>query len=133
MAGALARAALPNDVHIYAIDDGQRGLSALTALPHVGAVVPAADLELAEILLARLVRIAESRASGAANDARIVLLLDDLAALGLEALDIPAVIGDLPSVGDVTAPIRPGADKLKEALGGAGELLSPLKSLFGGA
>ena len=57
--------------------------------------------------------------------------LDDLAALGLDALDIPAIVGDLPSVGDVTAPIRPGADALKSALGGAGDLLSPLKALFG--
>jgi hypothetical protein len=58
--------------------------------------------------------------------------LDDLAALGLDALDIPAVVADLPSVGDVTAPIKPGADKLNSAMGGVGELLSPLKSLFGG-
>ena len=59
------------------------------------------------------------------------LELDDLADLGLDALDIPAIIGDLPSVGDVTAPIKPGADALKSALSGAGELLSPLRSLFG--
>jgi hypothetical protein len=58
--------------------------------------------------------------------------LDDLASLGLDALDIPAIVSDLPSVGDVTAPIRPGADKLKSALSGAGDLLSPLSSLFGG-
>jgi hypothetical protein len=57
--------------------------------------------------------------------------LDDLAALGLDALDIPAIVSDLPSVGDVTAPIRPGADALKSALGGAGDLLSPLKALLG--
>jgi hypothetical protein len=65
---------------------------------------------------------------GAALDAE----LDDLAALGLEALDIPAVIADLPAVGDVTAPIRPAADQLQAALGGAGEILSPLRSLLGG-
>lgn len=58
--------------------------------------------------------------------------LDDLASVGLDALDIPAIVSDLPSVGDVTAPIRPGADKLKSALSGAGSLLSPLSSLFGG-
>jgi len=58
--------------------------------------------------------------------------LDDLAALGLEALDIPAIVADLPKVGDVTAPIKPGADKLKTALDGVGGLLSPLNSLFGG-
>jgi hypothetical protein len=58
--------------------------------------------------------------------------LDGLASLGLDALDIPAIVADLPSVGDVTAPIRPGADKLKSALSGAGDLLSPLSSLLGG-
>lgn len=58
--------------------------------------------------------------------------LDGLASLGLDALDIPAIVADLPSIGDVTAPIRPGADKLKSALSGAGSLLSPLSSLFGG-
>jgi len=57
--------------------------------------------------------------------------LDDLAAAGLDALDIPAIVGDLPSVGDVTAPIRPGADALKSALGSAGDLLAPLKALLG--
>lgn len=58
-------------------------------------------------------------------------LLDDLAALGLDALDIPAIVGALPDVGDVVAPIKPGADALKEAVSGLGEVLSPLKSLFG--
>jgi hypothetical protein len=57
--------------------------------------------------------------------------LDDLASLGLDALDIPAIVTDLPTVGDVTAPIRPGADKLKSALSGAGDVLSPLSALFG--
>jgi hypothetical protein len=59
--------------------------------------------------------------------------LDDLAEVGLDALDIPAVVSDLPAVGDVTAPIKPGADKLKTALGGAGEILAPLKALLGGS
>lgn len=58
-------------------------------------------------------------------------LLDDLAALGLDALDIPAIVGGLPDVGDVVAPIKPGADALKEAVGGLGEVLSPIKALFG--
>jgi hypothetical protein len=58
--------------------------------------------------------------------------LDDLADTGLDALDVPSIVSDLPSVGDVTAPIKPGADALKQALSSAGDLLSPLKSLFGG-
>lgn len=57
--------------------------------------------------------------------------LDDLAALGLDALDLPALVGGLPEVGDVVAPIKPGADALKAALGGLGDVLSPLKALFG--
>ena len=57
--------------------------------------------------------------------------LDDLAALGLDALDLPAIVAGLPSVGDVTAPIKPGADALKSALGGVGVVLSPIKALFG--
>jgi hypothetical protein len=59
--------------------------------------------------------------------------LDDLAALGLDALDIPAIVGGLPEVGDVVAPIKPGADALKQAVGGLGDVLSPIKSLFGGS
>jgi len=58
--------------------------------------------------------------------------LDDLAALGLDALDLPAMVDGLPAVGDVVAPIKPGADALKSALGGLGDVLSPIKSLFGG-
>ncbi|MCC6774190.1 MAG: hypothetical protein IT360_23595 [Gemmatimonadaceae bacterium] len=59
--------------------------------------------------------------------------LDDLAALGLEALDLPAVVAGLPAIDDVIAPIKPGADALKSALGGLGGILSPINSLFGGS
>jgi hypothetical protein len=58
-------------------------------------------------------------------------LLDDLAELGLDALDLPAIVGGLPEVGDVVAPIKPGADALKAAVQGLGDVLSPIKSLFG--
>ncbi|MFN2523940.1 MAG: FtsK/SpoIIIE domain-containing protein [Mycobacteriales bacterium] len=40
LAGALARSASADDVHLYAIDPGGSGLAALAALPHAGAVVP---------------------------------------------------------------------------------------------
>lgn len=60
-------------------------------------------------------------------------LLDDIADLGLDALDIPAVVADLPTIGDVTAPIRPAAEGLQSALSGAGAVLSPLRALLGGS
>jgi S-DNA-T family DNA segregation ATPase FtsK/SpoIIIE len=39
IAGALARTASANDVHLYAVDPGGAGLGALAGLPHTGAVV----------------------------------------------------------------------------------------------
>ena len=56
--------------------------------------------------------------------------LDQLAHLGLEALDLLAIAADIPNVGDLLAPIKPAAANLKTALGGAGSLLSPLKDLL---
>ena len=61
-------------------------------------------------------------------------LLPDIeldADLGLDLLDLPGIVVDLPEVGDVLEPIRPAADELNEALGGAASLLDPLKDLFG--
>jgi hypothetical protein len=60
-------------------------------------------------------------------------LLPDIeldADLGLDLLDLPAIVADLPEVGDVLEPIRPAADELNQALGEAGSLLDPLKGLF---
>ncbi|MCS0636797.1 FtsK/SpoIIIE domain-containing protein [Streptomyces sp. LP05-1] len=54
MAGALARRHSSADVHLYGIDAAGGALAALTALPHCGAVVPRADLERLNRLLARL-------------------------------------------------------------------------------
>ncbi|WP_331737561.1 FtsK/SpoIIIE domain-containing protein [Streptomyces sp. NBC_00019] len=54
MASALARANSCADLHFYAIDAGGGALSALSALPHTGAVVPRADLERMGRLLNRL-------------------------------------------------------------------------------
>lgn len=54
MASALARANSCADVHFYAIDAGGGALTALSALPHTGAVVPRADLERMGRLLNRL-------------------------------------------------------------------------------
>ncbi|WP_420036480.1 FtsK/SpoIIIE domain-containing protein [Streptomyces sp. cg28] len=54
MASALARANSCADLHYYAIDAGGGALSALSALPHTGAVVPRSDLERMGRLLNRL-------------------------------------------------------------------------------
>lgn len=50
LAAGLATGASPADVHLYAVDCGNRALSVLSALPHVGAVVDGDD----PVRLARL-------------------------------------------------------------------------------
>ncbi len=57
--------------------------------------------------------------------------LDDLASLGLDALDLPALLGSVPEVGEILEPIKPAATVLSTALKGAADVLGPLKSLFG--
>lgn len=91
------------------------------------------DVFFYRILLREYTEPPEPPAPAADFGAELDGALDDLADLGLDALDIPAVIGDLPQIGDVTAPIRPAAEGLKSALSGAGGILSPLKSLLGGS
>ncbi|KUN18372.1 cell division protein FtsY [Streptomyces antibioticus] len=54
MASALARANSCANLHFHAIDAGGGALSALSALPHTGAVVPRSDLERLGRLLNRL-------------------------------------------------------------------------------
>lgn len=58
--------------------------------------------------------------------------LDLLAELGLDGLDLPAIAADIPDVGDILAPIKPAAEELKAAIGSAGALLDPLKSILEG-
>lgn len=50
--------------------------------------------------------------------------------LGLDLLDLAGLIGSVPDIGDVLAPVQEGAAGLKDALGGAGSLLSPMQRLF---
>jgi hypothetical protein len=57
--------------------------------------------------------------------------LDSLASLGLDALDLPAVLGDVPQVGQILEPLKPAADALKGVVSQAAGVLGPLKSLFG--
>jgi hypothetical protein len=59
--------------------------------------------------------------------------LDGLADLGLDMLDLPALVGDIPQIGDLLAPIKPAAENLKQALSGAASLLGPLDSLLKGS
>lgn len=96
IAAALATSASPAEVQIYGLDAGGGGLSVIGALPHVGAVVPAADAERVERLLDRLERemrarsgefassgsgslteFAKTRSTHQAVPPRLVLLLDD--------------------------------------------------------
>ena len=58
--------------------------------------------------------------------------LDLAAGLGLDALDLPAVAGSIPQIGDLLSPLKPAASNLKEKLSSAGALLDPLKNLLGG-
>ncbi|MFF6994497.1 FtsK/SpoIIIE domain-containing protein [Streptomyces sp. NPDC008313] len=54
IAGALARAHSPADVHLYGIDCGHNGLAPLAALPHCGALVTRREAERAARLVSRL-------------------------------------------------------------------------------
>lgn len=49
--------------------------------------------------------------------------LDQLADLGLTGLELPNLLGDIPSIGDPTPPLR-------EALSGVSGALSPLQTMF---
>ena len=63
--------------------------------------------------------------------AELGLDLDALAALGLDALDLPALLGEVPEIGEILEPLKPAAESLKEAVSAATTVLDPLKSLFG--
>jgi hypothetical protein len=57
--------------------------------------------------------------------------LDALAALGLDALDLPAVLGEVPRVGQILEPLKPAAEALKGAVSQAATVLKPLGDLLG--
>lgn len=59
--------------------------------------------------------------------------IGDLADLGLDLLDLPALAVDIPKLTDILSPVKTAAQNLKDALSGAGSLLSPLDKLFGGS
>lgn len=51
--------------------------------------------------------------------------------LGLDLLDLPGLLGDVPQIGDLLAPVKTAAEDLKSALAGAGDLFAPLDELLG--
>ncbi|MDQ2948835.1 MAG: hypothetical protein M3Y27_23315 [Acidobacteriota bacterium] len=63
---------------------------------------------------------------GAGLDTDISLDAD----LGLNLLDLPGIAADVPKIGDILTPLKPAAQNLKTALGGASAVLDPLKNLF---
>ena len=58
-------------------------------------------------------------------------LLDLDVDLGLDLLDLPGLLGDVPDIGDLLAPVEPAARQLKDALAGAAQVLGPLDDLLG--
>ena len=58
-------------------------------------------------------------------------LLDLEVDLGLDLLDLPGLLGDVPQIGDLLAPVEPAAKHLKDTLAGAANVLAPLNDLFG--
>jgi hypothetical protein len=58
--------------------------------------------------------------------------LDALADLGLDMLDLPAILGAVPDIGDLLSPVTAAAEDLKKSLGGANAAFEPLANLFGG-
>lgn len=50
--------------------------------------------------------------------------------LGLDLLDLAGMLGSVPEIGDVLAPLEPAAAGLRDALAGAADLFSPLESLL---
>jgi hypothetical protein len=56
--------------------------------------------------------------------------LDALADLGLTGLDLPDLLGAVPSLGDPVAPVKPALDGVRAATAGLGAAVGALTSLF---
>lgn len=52
--------------------------------------------------------------------------LDALAGLGLDGLELPGLVGDIPDLADPTPPVREALDAVKSAMAPLGEMLSGL-------
>ena len=57
--------------------------------------------------------------------------LDGLADLGLDGLELPDLLGDVPSLGDPVEPMKPALAGVDKATSGLGDLLTGLKSKLG--
>ena len=92
LALSLARRHGADDVHLYGLDFGARELEALAPLPHVGAIVTAAERE-RQTRLVRYLRdeLARRRQAGLASvgeEPMLVLLIDGWSALAAEYNDV---------------------------------------------
>lgn len=58
-------------------------------------------------------------------------LLDLDVDLGLDLLDLPGLLGDVPQIGDLLSPVTAAAGQLKDTLGQAPAVLRPLDDLLG--
>ena len=123
LALSLATAHSPEQLELYALDYGAGDLKALEELPHTAAVVLAADRE-RQMRLLRHLRDELDRRRTEAADVRIVVLIDNLAALraefddteGMELMeDLTRIYADGPEVGIQFAVT---ADRLNSVHGG---------------
>jgi len=93
LASSLALASPPSEVNLFGLDFGSGELQALEELPHTGAIVQAADPERQERLINFLDRELSQRRSmprvESQNAARLVLLIDNFAALSAAYADQP--------------------------------------------
>lgn len=58
------------------------------------------------------------------------LELDLLAELGLTSLELPNLLGEVPTLGDPVAPVQPALDGVRAATAGLGEAIGALGELF---
>lgn len=92
LASAYASAYPVDLLHIYAIDCGARGLAALAALPHTGAVVAGSERERLIRLTALLDEEVEQRRSTATSEPALLLVIDRYD-------ELPAALDSLSDVG----------------------------------
>lgn len=97
IAASVATTRSPDDVHIYGLDFGGGGLSAIESLPHCGAIVTAAQREqqfrLMRLLSSAVDRRREMDAATRGSEPTIIVLIDDVASFlseheGLEGQEL---------------------------------------------
>ena len=105
---SLASVHPPEQLEVYALDNGNGDLRALETLPHTGSVILAGDRERQMRLIRRLRRELEERRTAGGKHATTIVLVDNLAALrsefddvaGLELMDdLARVYADGPQAG----------------------------------